>query len=461
MIRKAIAAIAVVAAVCLPAVPAAAQTTPKFPIEDFKLKNGLRVILSEDHSIPVVAIALTYDVGARDEPKGRTGFAHLFEHMLFQGSANVKKGEHNSLIGAAGGMSNGFTRPEATTYIEMLPAEKLPLALWLEADRMRSLNVSAENLRNQQEVVKEEKRMRYDNQPYMAARVLRATELAFKNPANAHAPIGSMEDLDAANLEDVRKFFETYYVPNNATLVIVGDFKPADAKRLVREYFEGIPARPMPTRVDKTEPPRTAEVRDVFKDPLARLPALNVSWHAPSYGSPDVYPMAMLGEILFGSESSRANQELVKGRQIALAVQGGQDTYKGPSLFGVFAIHKPNVSAKEMEDAIVAEIEKIKQTPPSAEELERAKTRFLASRFRGSFFFGFENLLGRAVEIADYAVFMNDPNLINTEVEKYRAVTPEQIQAAARKYFRPETRTVLEIAPAPAAPMGPRGGAQR
>jgi predicted Zn-dependent peptidase len=439
-------------------VGAAAQKSPHYPIEQFTLPNGLRVVLSEDRSAPVIGLALAYDAGSRNEVKGRTGFAHLFEHMMFQGSANVGKGEHMKYIASNGGIMNGFTRDEDTTYIETVPSDKLPLILWLEADRMRSLNVSAENLKNQQEVVKEEKRLRYDNQPYVNARQGRLQELAYSNYANQHTTIGSMEDLDAASLADVQQFFKTYYAPNNAVLVLVGDFNPKEARSLVTQYFGDIPRQPAPPRPDLTEPTQTAEKRDAVTDQLARVPALAMAWHGPSLGDPDTYAMDLLSEIVFSGESSRAYQELVKGRQMALSINGSMSSQRGPSLFTVFAVYRPTVSATDMENAIYGLLDAVKQTPPSADELKRVKTRVRASRFRGFSLFGLESMLGRAIQIADYTVFQNNPNLINTELDRYMAVTPEQIQAAARKYFTPENRTVVEIKPGAAASASAKQG---
>lgn len=431
-----------------------AQKAPHYPLERFSLSNGLRVIVSEDHSAPVIGVALAFDVGSRNETKGRTGFAHLFEHMMFQGTPTVGKGQYMHLIGANGGTMNGFTRTEGTVYISSMPSEKLPLSLWLEADRMRSLSVNAENLKNQQEVVKEEKRLNYDNQPYVEGRRRRLQELAFSNFANQHLTIGSMEDLDAAGLDYVQNFFKTYYAPNNAILSIVGDVNPKQVKTLVEKYFSDIPRQNTPPRPDLTEPKQTIEKRDVTTDRLARLPAVAMAWHGPSYGNPDVYAVDLLSEILFRGENSRAYQEIVKGKQLALSVQGSLDSQRGPSLFQLFAVYRPTVSESDVQNAIYAQIDAIKQTPPTREELDRVKTRLRAGRYRGAGFNGQESMLGRAIAIADYAMFQGDPNLINTEMSRYMAVTPEQIQAVAKKYFTQENRTVVEIKPGAA----PRGG---
>jgi predicted Zn-dependent peptidase len=247
-------------------------TVPRVAVEQFTLENGLRVILSQDKAVPVVSVAVYYDVGSRNEPVGRTGFAHLFEHMMFQGSENVPKAAHFQRISNAGGTMNGTTSTERTNYYETLPANQLPLALWLESDRMRSLKVTQENLDNQRDAVKEEKRLRYDNQPYINA-FLRISELIYQNPHNAHSTIGSMEDLDDATVEDVREFFRVYYAPNNAVLSIVGDFEHDEARELVEKFFGSIPSQPAPPAVDVSEPEEIAQRADVYHDRFAPSPA--------------------------------------------------------------------------------------------------------------------------------------------------------------------------------------------
>jgi predicted Zn-dependent peptidase len=281
-------------------------------IQQFTLENGLRVILCEDSAVPVVSVALYYDVGSRNEKFGRTGFAHLFEHMMFQGSENVPKAAHFQYIFNAGGTMNGTTSTERTNYYETLPASHLPLALWLESDRMRSLRVTQENLDNQRNAVQEEKRLRYDNQPYVNA-FLRINELIFTNPANAHSTIGSMEDLDAATIEDVQEFFRIYYAPNNAVLTIVGDFETAVAMTLVRKYFEGIPNQPPPPAVDVTEPEDVAQTHEVFDDKLAPAPAFVLGWKIPPRRTPDFYALSLAADLIFEGDSSRLYQKLVKG----------------------------------------------------------------------------------------------------------------------------------------------------
>src|SRR5216110_3513651 len=250
------------------------------PIQQFNLANGLRIILCEDHAVPVVSIALYYDTGSRNEKVGRTGFAHLFEHMMFQGSENVPKAAHFQWISNSGGTMNGTTSSERTNYFETLPASQLPLALWLESDRMLSLKVTQENLDNQRSAVQEEKRLRYDNQPYVNG-FLRLFEMCFRNPANAHSTIGSMEDLDAATVEDIREFFRIYYAPNNAVLAIAGDFDKSETRNLIEKYFATIPSQPQPPPVDVDEPNEVADRQDLFRDKLAPVPAFALGWKIP------------------------------------------------------------------------------------------------------------------------------------------------------------------------------------
>ena len=449
--RKTVACAFLAAALC--AVGAQAQKAQKYPIEQFKLKNGMRVVLSQDKSAPVVGLALAYDVGSKDEAKGKTGFAHLFEHMMFQGSANVGKFEHAKLIDSAGGVMNGFTRPEDTTYVETVPSEKLPLILWLEADRMRSLAVTSDNLKNQQEVVKEEKRLRYDNLPYANARQ-KLVELAIQNPSYQHSTIGSMKDLDEASLQDVKGFFKTYYAPNNAVLVLVGDLDIKQTKLLVSKFFDAVPSQPAPPKPNLAEPKQSAERRESVSDPLARLPALMMAWHGPSLAETDSYAVDIMNEILFSGETSRAYQEIIKGKQLAVSLNGGLNQQRGPSLFTLMAIFPANVNSADLEKAIYAQIDALKHSAPSIEELTRVKARLNAARYRSAGFQGVESMLGRAVEIADHTIFQNNPELINTEFDKYLAVTPAQVQAVANKYFAPANRTVLEVQAAAGRPMG-------
>src|SRR3954452_5274369 len=315
------------------------------PIEKYELKNGLRVILSQDNATPVVTVYMIYDVGARSEEKGRTGFAHLFEHMMFQGSANAPKGMHFATVESNGGVMNGSTHPDFTDYYEVLPSNKLGTALWLESDRMRSLAITDANLTNQKEAVKQERRLSFDNQPYATAIVDVWPTLVYKNWQSSPSLIGSFEDLNAATLDDVNKFFKTHYAPDNAVLVIVGDLQVPETKKLVETYFGDIPSQPKPKRPDMTEPADFKGTTRVYKDPLAQVPGVVVGYPGPKRRSPDYYALNMVDAILTLGESSRLRQDLIKGKQSVIqyeAIHGwpfasAQD-YRDPEAYALFLL---------------------------------------------------------------------------------------------------------------------------
>jgi predicted Zn-dependent peptidase len=412
------------------------------PIEQFSLSNGLRVILCEDHAVPVVSVALYYDVGSRNEKPGRTGFAHLFEHMMFQGSENVPKAAHFQYIFNAGGTMNGTTSTERTNYFETLPASHLPLALWLESDRMRSLKVTQENLDNQRNAVQEEKRLRYDNQPYVNA-FLRINELIFKNPANAHSTIGSMEDLDAATIDDVQQFFRIYYAPNNAVLSIVGDFDSAEASALVRKYFEAIPSQPPPPPVDTSEPEDVAQTAEIFNDPLAPAPAFVLGWKIPQRRTRDFYAISLAADLLFEGESSRLYQKLVKGDESVVSIQGGIDERRGPSACYIFALPKPGQVVAAIREQIFDELRALRASGPSDQEMEKLRNSLRNDVVRGR-----QSTMYRAQRLAEYALYDNDPTLIDTELDQYLAITPDEIKAAVQNYLDVDNRVTLDILPA-------------
>ena len=315
-------------------------------LEQFTLDNGLRVILNQDNSVPVVAVAVYYDVGSRNEKKGRTGFAHLFEHMMFQGSENVGKAEHFQYVFNSGGTMNGTTSTERTNYFETLPANQFRLALWLESDRMRSLKVTEENLDNQTKAVQEEKRLNYDNRPYGEVFNL-LNEMVYKNFANSHSTIGSMKDLDDATVEDVKEFFRIYYAPNNAVLVISGAFEPKTAKELVKKYFATIPKQPAPPKIEVSEPKEVAEKYKKYEDKLAPLPAFIMGWKIPARRTPEHNALALAGTLLFEGESSRLYQKLVKGDEVIVQLFGIPDERRGPSGMAIGAIPKPGSGCQQ------------------------------------------------------------------------------------------------------------------
>jgi predicted Zn-dependent peptidase len=420
-------------------------TLPEAPVEQFTLENGLRVVFSEDHSVPVVSVAVYYDVGSRNEREGRTGFAHLFEHMMFQGSENVPKAGHFQYIFNNGGTMNGTTSTERTNYYETLPASQLPLALWLESDRMRSLRVTQENLDNQREAVKEEKRLNYDNRPYSNA-FLRLNELIFRNPANAHSTIGSMEDLDAATIEDVREFFRVYYAPNNAVLTVVGDFDPAEARALVEKYFASIPAQPLPPPPDVSEPEEVTRRYELYRDPFAQLPALMLGWKIPARRAPDFYAVSLATDLLLDGDSSRLYQRLVKDEEAVVTVQGSLGERRGPSTLYVFVIPKPGHTTEEIRAVVREEAERLAAEGPTPEEMEKLRNTLLNDAVRGR-----QSTLYRAQRLAEFTLYDGDPNLFNSELSRYLAVTPDEIKSAVARYLLTDNHTLLEVAPARAA----------
>lgn len=421
--------------------------TFKVPFSQFQLDNGLRVVLSEDHSAPVVAVAVYYDVGSRNEVKRRTGFAHLFEHMMFQGSENVRKAAHFKYIESNGGVMNAATHADFTNYYAFLPSNQLALALWLESDRMRSLKITAANLKNQKEAVKEEKRLSYDNQAYWPA-LLKMDEMVFRNWANAHSAIGSMRDLDAATVADVSKFFATYYAPNNAVLAIAGDIKPAEAEALVRKYFSSIPRHKAPPEVDVSEPFEVAARIAVIDDPHAQMPAVSIAWKMPTRRSPDFYAIALLKSILCDGQSGRLYQKLVKEQAVSLEVQGTLEARRGPGQVAVFTIHKPDIRSEDVRASVEAEIERIKTEGVTSDELIKVKNQYRLDRFQSGSegeYSSLQTALGRALALAEFAMFDGDPSLINSEIDRYLAVTAEQVRDVARRYFVPANTAVLNI----------------
>jgi len=418
---------------------------PPTPIDDFRLANGLRVVLSPDRAIPVVSVAVYYDVGSRNEKEGRTGFAHLFEHMMFQGSENVPKAAHFQYIFNAGGTMNGTTSTERTNYFQTLPSNYLPLAFWLESDRMRSLKVTQENLDNQRSAVQEEKRLRYDNQPYVGA-FLRMNELIFKNPANSHSTIGSMEDLDAATIDDVKEFFRIYYAPNNAVMTVVGDFDNQEARALVDKYFANIPAQSDPPRVDVSEPEEVAIREETFYDNLAPAPAFVLGWKIPVRRTPDFYAISLAGTLLFEGDSSRLYQKLVKGDKSVVSIEGGVDERRGPSALYIFALPKPGKEVATIRAQIFDEINRIANEGPTDAEMEKLRNSLCNDAVRGR-----QSTMYRAQRLAEFALYDSDPTLVDSELDQYLKVGAADIKNALARYVNVENRVVLDIIPAAAA----------
>jgi len=425
--------------------------------EEFTLPNGLRVITSEDHSTPIVSVDVWYNTGSRNERTGRSGFAHLFEHMMFQGSAHVKKAEHFQLVQRAGGSMNGSTTEDRTNYFETVPSNRLNLALWLEADRMRSLAITQENFENQRETVKEERRLGVDNRPYGAAFTDGLT-LPFDSTAcfaYAHTVIGSMDDLNAAKLEDVQAFFDLYYAPNNATLVVVGDFEPVELRRLVTDYFTGIPRRDTPPPVTCQAPIGPGAARREVPDAQANLDAVLRFYRIPEHRHADTPALELLGMILGQGESSRLNVAVVRRAQAALAsgaLLNPSGPRRGPGVALLFGIVNQGISPDRLDSLLAAEVDSVRANGVTAEELTKAKntvrTAFVGNR---------ESTLSRAEELHHYLMFHDSIAEINTDLEKFIAVTPDDIRRVARTYLDPANVVTVVVRPAPAG-QGTGGG---
>jgi zinc protease len=432
------------------AAPAVAQQPAAMagdiPFQMYRLDNGLRVILAPDPAATAVAVNLWYDVGSRHERPGRSGFGHLFEHLMFQGSENVERGQHMQLVQRAGGSLNASITEDRTNYFQTLPPHQYNLALFLESDRMRSLRITHENMRREIEVVKEERRLRIDNAPYGTSQ-LQAFYYAAYDSTNcfpyAHSVIGSMEDLDAAQLEDVQQFFDAYYAPNNATLTLVGNFEEAEARQLVEQYFGGIAGGTQPAPVQCTEPFRHLPVRQTVQDANARLPALWTSYGAVPAGHADSYALTLLGSILGIGESSRLHQRLVRTEQAAVQAQASPSLRRGPGIFLVIAIANPGGDIARIEQLIDEELQRVRAEGVTAEELEKAK-----NRYRANAVFGRQTVMGRAEALQWHNHFLGDPGAIRTEMERYMAVTADDLRRVANQYLTPQNRAVIVTQPA-------------
>jgi zinc protease len=420
---------------------AAVPPLQKQKLIQHRLDNGLRVVIAPDATAPVFGISVTYDVGSRNERPGRTGFAHLFEHMMFQGSANVGKGEHFILVLNNGGGMNGTTNEDRTNYFETLPKNQLDLALFLESDRMRSLNVNQANLDNQRNAVQEERRLGIDNQPYGKS-YLEIDNLSYDNFAYKHSVIGSMRDLDAARLEDVQQFFKTYYSPNNAVLVLAGDVDPDDAISRVKKHFGDIPSQTIPPAPDLYEDEHLGERRTVIYDPLARLPKIFTSWHIPKGNTPENDAVQMLAMVLDGGKSARFYQTLVKDKELATGIDLQPDMRIGPSLLYAMATPRPGVKPEELEAEMYAIIKQVQDSGVTEAELAKARRQIRRRLIEKR-----QTALGTAVQIGEMGVKFGDPETFNERYDKLMSVTPERIQEAARKYLTIERRTVVITLP--------------
>ncbi len=438
----------------------------QLPVEMRTLANGLRVVISPDRTAPVVTVGVYYNIGFRLEPRGRSGFAHLFEHMMFQGSENAGKMVHIRLVNSSGGILNGSTLYDVTNYFESVPSNALDRVLWLEADRMRSLRVDDENLRNQRDVVKEEVRMNVFNQPYGGFPWLDLPPIANRNWANAHNFYGDFQDLDAATLADVQAFFRTYYTPGNAVLLLVGDVEPAAGFALAEKHFSTIPAgAPLP-KADVAEPPQTEERRGQVREKLGTLPAMAIGFHVPPRRSPEWCALALADRALHAGRAGRLYRTLVLERQLALEVAGGIHypmgdvfDYNGPMQMVTRILYKPEFSPEQTIEAFEQVLSELRERPLPPAELEEIKVKL-----RSDYYSALEGGLGSQVPrfglmhyLACFTLFDGDPGLINTALDGFLRLTPEEIQAAAGRVFRRENRSIVLRLPVAKVPQAAAG----
>ena len=415
---------------------------PKFDYQITTLDNGLTVILSEDHSTPIVNFQLWYHVGSKNEPPGRTGFAHLFEHLMFKGSHNVAPEQHLTMVARVGGDGNAFTTEDATVFFETVPSQYLPLILWLEADRMATLRIDQTALDSEREVVKEERRWRYENEPFGLLSEI-VYDNAFTTHPYKHTPIGSMADLEAASIEDVQAFFDTYYVPENATLTLVGDFETANALQMIEHYFGRVPpaARPVPRDIPQ-EPPPGGERRLTVEADNWPLPTVVVAHPITYDGHPDAYPLHILSKILSDGQSSRIYRRLVYEQQVAVSAFGQGNIIEDPHLFYAVAIVQPGRAVDETASALIAELNRMRSELPGDDELQRAKNQFARD-----YVIGRMTNDQKASHLAHAAVIHDDVTTADGEFDIFMNVTKDDVQRVAQTYFRDDNRLVLTIMP--------------
>jgi len=441
--------------VCLPvaAITASGQQTWRVPAVTKKLANGLVVVISEDHSAPTFGLCIAYGIGFRLEPEGRTGFAHLFEHMMFEGTPEAPKGTFDRVVEGGGGWINGDTRWDFTEYIDTAPVAALDPVLWLEADRLKTLDFSPENLENQRKVVEEEVRVNMLNQPYGLFFAIDLPGKAFNKFPNAHNFYGDFRDLDAANIQDVKAFYEHYYAPNNAVLCVAGDVQPDAVLEKVEKYFGGISRRQVPPKPDVSEAPQTAERRATQSDKFATVPALAIGYRMPPRKSHDAVVGAVVGELLHNGQASLLYQALVKEKQVALSVDGGVNwplgnpfEYDGPTLMTSFIVYPGKFKENEVLSAYDAVISGLSAKGPSSTEMDRIRTKM-----RSDWYGQLEIPVERASVLAHATLFDGDPQRANEIPDELANVTPEEVEAFARQYLVSKNRTIIDRVPAPGA----------
>jgi zinc protease len=426
-------------------------TPPKLEVREHQLANGLDLLMYEDHAVPAATVEVWYHVGSKDEKKGRSGFAHLFEHLMFKGSANVGPEEHKNFISSIGGRYNATTDADRTLYFESIPSNYLERVLWLEADRMRSLDVSDENFKSERDVVKEERRLRVENPPFG-----RLLEVMLDKTYTTHPyridTIGSMADLNAATIQDVRDFHSLYYVPNNATVVVSGDLNPEQTIQWVEKYFGSIPkGRPIPRDIPK-EPVQTAERRAVDYHPNTPLPAVMITYHIPEAINPEVYALQVAGNILSGGESSRLYKRMVYEKQMAVAADGSTLVLEDPGVFYFFSILQSGQKPEDGEKELLAAVDLLRSAPVSETELVKAKNQLISELV-----FGRQTAQDKGDAIGYAKVILGDLSLVNRQLVEYQKVTAADVQRAAQTYFKPESRTVIYMLPESMRPAAGRG----
>ncbi len=408
---------------------------------EYDLPNGLHVILHQDNTTPIVAVTILYHVGSKNEVEGRTGFTHFFEHLMFEGSPNIPRGEYFKITQSAGGTLNANTSQDRTFYYELLPSNQLELGLWLESERLFHLRIDSIGVETQRAVVKEERKQSYDNRPY-GSLIEETMSHAYKVHPYNWTPIGFPQDINRATLQEFKDFHDTYYVPNNATLSIAGDIDPETTKKLVEKYFGDIPRGTKPLyRPSVVEPPQTAEVRDTVYDNI-QLPAVIIAYHMPAQGTPDSYALSMLTTLLSDGESSRLSKSVVDKQQLGLQVMAFPFALEDPGLFLTFGLVNMGVSPDVLEKAILDEFEKVK-----TEEIGDMEFKKLQNKTENDFVTGNSTMAGIAENLANYRVYFGDANLINTEIDRYMKVTKEDLKRVANQYLTKENRVVLYYLP--------------
>lgn len=428
-------------ALCLGLLSVNGQQATKIKFEQYKLPNGLNVILHQDKTTPIVAVTVLYHVGSKNEDPNRTGFAHFFEHLLFEGSENIERGEYMKTVSSNGGILNANTSFDRTFYFEILPSNQLELGLWMESERMLHAKIDEIGVETQREVVKEEYRQSYDNRPY-GSFIMEMFGRAFEEHPYRWVPIGSLEHLNQAKIEEFRDFYKMWYVPNNATLSIAGDFDIKQVKLWINKYFSTIPkgTKPM-NRPTVVEPIKNKEIRDTVYDNI-QLPAVMMGYHTPAQGTPDAYAVEMLAQILSEGNSSRLQKSIVDEQQKALFVGAFPFPSEDPGLSLMFGIVNMGVSVAELEAAIDAEVEKVQKELISEDEFLKMKNQIESSMISQN-----AKVEGIAENLANYFVYYGDANLVNTEIDRYMKVTREDLKRVANEYFRKDNRVVLHYLP--------------